>query len=105
MDAHGKRKNKKLGCRPIGADEYNEIIIEIPMLYTIEGIENLNKNIDNKYGGFTSSATIDGNKIRITTSKIYKQNFVPKNDWNTLLEMIDMTNDFYSQSIILKYNN
>ncbi|MDR0748946.1 MAG: DUF3857 domain-containing protein [Tannerellaceae bacterium] len=83
----------------------NEIIIEIPRLYTIEGIEKLNKNIDNQYGEFTSSATIDGNKIRITASKIYKQNFVPKNDWNTLLEMIDMTNDFYSQSIILKYNN
>jgi len=82
----------------------NEIIIEVPIHYTVEGIENLNKNIDNEYGRFTSSATIDGDKLRITTSKIYKQNFVPKNDWNILLDMIDTTNNFYSQSVILKYN-
>jgi len=82
----------------------NDIIIEIPTHYTIEGIENLNKNIDNKYGRFTSSATIKGNKLRITTSKIYKQNFIPKEAWSTLLDMIDMTNNFCSQSVILKHN-
>ncbi|MFV0538331.1 MAG: hypothetical protein ACK5M3_13325 [Dysgonomonas sp.] len=82
----------------------NEIIIEIPMHYTVEGIEKLNKNIDNEYGRFTSVAVIDGNKLKITTSKIYKRNFVPKNNWNILLNMIDVANDFYSQSIIFKQN-
>lgn len=80
----------------------NEIMIQIPLHYTIEGIESLNRNIDNKYGKFSSSATIEGNKLKIITAKIYKQNFVPKNDWNILLNMIDVTNDFYSQSVILK---
>jgi hypothetical protein len=83
----------------------NEIIIEIPAHYTIYGIENLNKKIDNKYGSFTSSATVDGNELRILIVKVYKQNFVPENDWNILLDMIDTTNDFYSQPIILKHNN
>jgi hypothetical protein len=83
----------------------NEIIIEIPAHYTIDGVENLNKNIDNKYGSFTSSATVDGNELRILTVKVYKQNFVPENEWNILLDMIDTTNDFYSQPIILKHNN
>lgn len=82
----------------------NEIIIEIPIRYTIEGIENLNKSIDNKYGKFTSYATIEGNKLRIATVKVYKQDFISKRDWSILLNMIDVTNDFYSQSVILNQN-
>ncbi len=78
----------------------NEIIIDIPVQYRIEGIENLNRNIDNEYGKFSSTAMIDGNKLKITTAKVYKQNFVPKDDWGILLNMIDVTNDFYSQSVI-----
>lgn len=90
---------------PVPMKIENRITVEIPAHYTVEGIENLNKNIDNKYGSFSSSATVEGSKLIIETSKIYKQNFVPRNDWNTFLNMIDMTNEFYSQSILLKYNN
>ena len=82
----------------------NEIVIDIPEHYTVEGIENLNKNIDNECGRFTSSATIDEGKLRITTSKVYKKKFVSKNDWNILLNMIDVTNDFYSQSVMFKHD-
>jgi len=80
----------------------NEISIDIPINYTVEGIENLNKNIDNEYGKFTSSATVEGNKLKIRTTKAYKKSFVPRNDWNILLKMIDTTNEFYSQSVMLK---
>ena len=82
----------------------NEIIIEIPVNYTIEGLGNLNKNVDNEYGKFTSSAVVEGNILTITTVKAYKKNFVPKDDWNTLLEMIDATSDFCLQSVMLRHN-
>lgn len=79
----------------------NEISVQIPENYTIEGIENLNKHINNMYGQFTSSAVIEGNQLIITTRKIYKRNYVPKQDWNSFLDMLDTTNDFCSQSVIL----
>ncbi|MDL2299721.1 DUF3857 domain-containing protein [Bacteroides sp. OttesenSCG-928-E20] len=81
----------------------HEISIEIPAHYTVESVENLNKEIDNEYGTFTSSVTIEENKLKITTTKAYKKNFIPKDDWSILLNMIDATNDFYSQSIMLTY--
>jgi len=83
----------------------NEILIDIPIHYTVEGIENLNKNTDNEYGKFTSSATVEGNKLKIITAKVYKKNFVPKNGWSILLEMIDATNEFYSQSVMFRALN
>ena len=83
----------------------NEILVTIPKQYTLEGIENLNKEIENDFGKFSSSASLDGNILKINTVKIYKKNFVPKSEWNTLLQMIDKTNEFCSQSVILKYND
>jgi len=82
----------------------NEISIDLPTHYTVEGLDNLNKNIDNEYGKFTSSATVEGNKLKIITTKAYKKDFVPQSDWNILLKMVDTTNDFYSQSVMLMYD-
>jgi len=81
----------------------NEILITIPEQYIVEGIENLDQNIENEWGKFASSASLEGNLLRIITTKVYKKDFVPQNEWQDLLEMIDKTNEFYSQSIILKH--
>ena len=98
-----KERNRDWNAyRPAANSIDNEITIEIPIGYTIDGVENLNKNIDNEYGKFTSSATVEGNKLKISTTKIYKTNFIPKEKWSTLLDMIDVTNDFFMQSVILK---
>lgn len=80
----------------------NEIVITLPEHYQAEGIENLNKSIENEFGLFRSQATLDGNRLIIATTKTYKKNFVSGNDWSVLLEMVDKTNEFYAQSVILK---
>lgn len=80
----------------------NEITVEIPMGYEMQGIENLNYKIENEYGLFASTASRSGNTLRIETRKVYKKSFIPVSDWHYLLEVADETNKFYSQSVILK---
>lgn len=80
----------------------NDIQVEIPKEYEVQGIENLNSRIDNEYGSFTSTASVTGNTLRILTQKVYKKSFVPVSDWAELLKMIDETNKCYTQSVFLK---
>lgn len=80
----------------------NEIQVEIPKGYEVQGIENLNYKIENEYGSFVSTASIAENKLNIETQKVYKKSFIPVADWNELLKVMDETNKFYSQSVILK---
>lgn len=79
-----------------------EISIKIPEAYTIENINNLKVNVDNKYGAFVSDATLEGNTLSIKAKKTYKDFFVPLAGWNQLVQMLDAANDFYAQSVILK---
>jgi len=80
----------------------NEIQVEIPKEYEVQGIENLNYKMENEYGSFATTASIAGNTLKINTQKVYKKSFVPVSDWPELLKMADETNKCYSQSVILK---
>lgn len=82
----------------------NEILITIPEQYKLEGIESLNKEIDNDVAKFSSTASFENGVLKISVTKVYKSNFVSKDDWDTLLKMIDKANEFYSQSVVLKYS-
>jgi len=79
-----------------------EIQVEIPKEYEVQGIENLNFRMDNEYGSFASTASIAGNILRISAQKVYKKSFVPVSGWPELLKMVDETNKFYTQPVILK---
>jgi len=80
----------------------NEIRIQIPNGYMVQGLEVLHYTMDNEYGSFESEASQKDHTIVIKTKKIYKKSFIPKNDWPKLLEMIDQANDFCAQSLVLK---
>lgn len=80
----------------------NEIRIQIPDGYQVQGLEVLRYNVNNEYGSFESEASQKDHTIVIKTKKIYKKSFIPKNDWPKLLEMIDQANDFCAQSLVLK---
>lgn len=83
--------------------EYH-IDIKIPEGFTISDISNLNKSIDNTAGLFVSSATIEGPVLKINAQKVYKHAYEPVSNWKSLLEMLDGTIDFRSQSVVLKKN-
>lgn len=81
-----------------------KINIQIPDGYTVENIDKMNISLDNQSASFISSASINESILSLTVSKVYKNNFEPVNNWNKLVEVIDMANKYYSQSIILRKN-
>ena len=82
-----------------------EIIIRIPDNYTVGDIKQLNVNFSNEYVTFDATAGIENNAIKIKTKKTYNQTFIPKEEWPEMIDIIDKTNEFYSESIILKRTN
>ena len=82
----------------------NEISFVIPKGYKAGNIDHMNVDYSNEYMSFRASADIKGDTINIRTQKSYLKTFVPKGDWSQLIDIVDKTNDFYSNSIILQKN-
>jgi len=80
----------------------SEIVIKIPDNYTIGNVEHLNVNFSNKYATFEAVSVIENNTVIIKTKKAYNQTFIPKDNWNKLIDIIDKTNKFYSSSIVFQ---
>ncbi|MFN6947004.1 MAG: hypothetical protein ACK4ND_18825 [Cytophagaceae bacterium] len=80
---------------------YN-ITLNLPDGYMAEGVEKLNFTIDNETGSFISSAKVEGNKIIISAQKVYKSNFVKKEDWGKMVAFLDGAFDFCNTKILLK---
>lgn len=80
----------------------NEIVLEIPQGYTATGLEKLNKKIDNETGSFISSATVEGNKLVIKTTKVYKNYYEPNKNWNKMIEFLDAAYQFTQEKVMLK---
>lgn len=80
----------------------NQITIEIPSDLTVEGLDALNMNVDHEQGSFISKAVFEGNKINITTSKIYKKQHLEVEEWSNLVEMLEAAYNFTQKKIVLK---
>ena len=80
----------------------NEIILEIPNGYTVSGLEKLNKKVENETGGFTSVASIVGNKLVVKTTKEYKNYYEPNSNWNKMALFLDEAFQFTQEKVILK---
>lgn len=80
----------------------NNITFEIPQNYTLDNVNSLNKELDNAFVSFKSSAILEGNLLKVTTRKEYKQNYAPKTSWPDILAMLDLAHNFSQEKIILK---
>lgn len=80
----------------------NEIVLEIPEGYTATGLEKLNKNVVNETGGFTSTAVVEGNKLRIKTFKHYTDYYQPNEKWSKLVDFLDAAFQFNQEKVLLK---
>lgn len=80
----------------------NELTIQLPDGMIVEGLESLNMNIDNESGAFVSNATQEGQTIKVSTSKIYKQEYLPVEKWSELVEMLEAAYKFSQVKVVLK---
>jgi hypothetical protein len=78
------------------------IELVIPAGYEIDGIEKLNKKVENETGGFVSSAKLENGKLVITTHKYYSNRFEKAANWPKLLAFIDAAFEFGKEKILLK---
>ena len=82
-----------------------QINFTIPDGYTVDGLADLNKNIDNEAGAFISSASINGNTLTIDIQKIYKMKNIKKEQWNEMLAFVDAADLFTNKLILLRPKN
>ncbi len=76
--------------------------IEIPDGYFIENIASLQKSAANEYCSFISTATIEGNKLKVYTTKTYDKPKAPKSAWNDIVHVLDVAYKFSQEKVILK---
>ncbi|MFL5807869.1 MAG: hypothetical protein ACJ749_00030, partial [Flavisolibacter sp.] len=82
----------------------NNITLNIPKDYTVDGLQDLNINVDNESGSFVSTAKIDGEKLIVTTRKLYKKNFDRKEAWPNYIAFLEPAYKFSQAKIVLKKN-
>lgn len=80
----------------------NSISINIPAGYTVDGLQDLNMNIDNPSGSFISSATLADSKVLITTKKVYKNNYDKKEAWPNYIAFLEPAYKLSQAKIVLK---
>ena len=80
----------------------NNISIDLPAGYTADGLQDLNMNIDNESGSFVSTAKLEGDKLLINTTKLYKKNFDKKEAWPNYVAFLEAGYKFSQAKIVLK---
>ena len=80
----------------------NNVTIKVPDGYTVSGLDKLNITITNDTGGFTSTAKIEDNILKITTNKYYENNYESKENWSKMVSFLDATYQFTQEKILLK---
>jgi hypothetical protein len=67
---------------------YYRYEVEVPEGYTPQGYESLNNRAESDYGSVEIKTSIEGNSLIIELEKIYKQRYVPADDWGKIMEFI-----------------
>lgn len=80
----------------------NNISIDLPAGYTADGLQDLNINVDNESGSFVSTAKLEGDKLLISTTKLYKKNFDKKEAWPNYVAFLEAGYKFSQAKIVLK---
>ncbi len=79
-----------------------EIQFTIPAGYTVEGVTELNANINNEIGQFSSTALEKDGKVLINITKQYKQDKFPRTKWNDMLTFADAAYNYGYKYLVLK---
>ncbi|MFD2919955.1 hypothetical protein ACFS6H_09570 [Terrimonas rubra] len=81
------------------------IELEIPIGYTVEGVQELNKNVSNETGLFIVEATTANNIITIKVKKHYTHNFEPAANFTKMLSFLDAADEWTNAKLLFKKAN
>lgn len=79
-----------------------DINFAIPAGYTLKGLTDLNQQVDNEIGTFSTKATIEGSTLKLSIKKVYKQAKINNDNFGKMLEFIDAAYNFSQRRILLK---
>lgn len=74
----------------------------IPAGHTVNGVEALNKMIENETGAFTSIARIENNILKLNVIKVYRKKNMEAQQWPLIEEILNTAYSFSQGKIILK---
>jgi hypothetical protein len=80
----------------------NNIAVDLPAGYTPDNIKDLEMNIDNEAGSFSSKAKYENGKLTVTTTKIYKTTYSSKDKWQLWIDFLETAHNFSQKKVILK---
>jgi hypothetical protein len=78
--------------------------IKIPEGYSVQGVEALNKVVENETGSFKAEASVSGDVIKVKVTKSYNHGFEPASNWDKMLAFIDASNEWTNAKLLFKKN-
>jgi hypothetical protein len=96
---HNRKSDIRMPCARSYVTEMN---IHVPSGYVVEGLDDLQLEVENSTGAFCSQAYMSGSTLRIRTEKTYKNAFVKADDWPLMLEFLSAAFDFSKKKVLLK---
>ncbi len=87
---------------PFARSIENEIVLNIPDGFTVEGVNELNRDINNETGIFKVAASVSGKTVIIKVKKHYLHNYEPKENWEKMLAFLNASNDWLGTKLLLK---
>ncbi|HYO21058.1 MAG TPA: hypothetical protein VER36_01550, partial [Flavisolibacter sp.] len=80
----------------------NNIVLAVPVGYTVDGLQDLTYNVDNESGAFITTAVVDGDKLVINSKKLYKKSHDKKEVWANYVAFLEAAYKFSQAKIVLK---
>ena len=103
MKISADQRKRKLDIYPSFARSLQwTITLQIPDGYSAEGINELNKKVENETGYFIAEASSDGKTVTINVRKSYNHAYEPVTNWEKMLAFIDAANEWNNAKILLK---
>jgi len=103
LEIKAAQKNRKMDVyMPFPRSFGYHIELLIPDGYSIEGLEKFNRRVENESGGFTSAATVNGNKLVLDVSKYYVNYFEPVTNWSKISAFVDAAFEFNKEKLLLR---
>ena len=98
-----KKRNRTIDIyMPCARSYEQDIEMEIPEGFEVDGLENMNKEVRNSCGEFTSIVRQEGNKVLIRVNKVFAHDFEPVEQWQSLLEILDTADEWSNQKLMLR---